>query len=115
MLPGVQGPGQPQNRFSDGQQRAIDRLVIAAPALQPVPQVPQLGDQRAQIPLVVATADRFELAADLGKLAPDPFQAVPDFAASAFIRRHRMPPTQQRKRYHVVNERRNRYDASDTM
>jgi len=46
-MPGVQGPSQPQNRFSEGRQRAIDRLVVAAPAVQPVPQVPQLGDQRA--------------------------------------------------------------------
>jgi hypothetical protein len=93
-MPGVRGPGQPQHRFSEARQRAINRLVVAAPALQPVPQVPKLGDQRAQIPLIVVAADRFELAADLGKFAPDPFQAVPDFAANAFVPGHRMPPTQ---------------------
>jgi len=82
-MAGVQAPSQPQHRFSDARQRAINRLVVAASTLQPVAQVPQLCDQRAQIPLIVAAADRFELATDLGKLAPDSFHAVPDFAASA--------------------------------
>ena len=48
-----------------------------------MPQVPQLCDQRTQITLIIAAADRFELATDLGKLALDSFHAVPDFAANA--------------------------------
>jgi hypothetical protein len=60
--------------------------------------MPQLCDQRAEILFVFLVASRFELTPDLRKLAPYPFQALPEFAAGAscqsFVLGHCTPPTQ---------------------
>jgi hypothetical protein len=58
----------------------------------------QLCDQLAQILFVVLVAGSFNLTPDLRKLASDPLQALPEFAAGtysqSFVLGHCTPPTQ---------------------
>jgi hypothetical protein len=60
--------------------------------------MPQLCDQRAEILFVVLVTCSFKLTPDLRDLASNPFQALPEFAASAscqsFVLGHCAPPMQ---------------------
>jgi hypothetical protein len=96
VAPGMRGARQPQHRFRQRRQAAIDRLLPAALAFEELPQTTHLGDKSVEIAVFVAVAAEFQLTAELREIAADALKMPPDIATGirrkAVVLGHCKPP-----------------------